>query len=81
MKIFNVPGVAWAALLTFLTQWLSQYFGDVVWVPTAIAVLMGVIKFIQMLTEKAPPPPPPGAMGEAMPVQKQPNAVARWLVG
>lgn len=81
MKAFSIPGTAWIALLAFATTWLTQYFGDVVWVPTAIAVIGGVIKMLEMMTEKEPPPPPEGAMGAPMHEREKPNAVARWLVG
>jgi hypothetical protein len=77
MKTWNIPGAAWIAVLTFATTWLTQYFGDVVWVPTAIAVIGGIIKILELMSE--PPPPPPGVMAD--PAQKQPSKVARWLVG
>lgn len=81
MKVFNVPGVAWLAALTFVSGWLSQYFGEYAWTSGAIVAIGGIVKMLQMMTEPTPPAPPPGVMGAPMPEQEKPNPVARWLVG
>lgn len=80
MKIFGFPATAWVTILVFVTTWLQTYLGNVDvnwWVPTAIAVIGGVIKAIELMSE---PTAPVGAMG-APERYEQPSKFTRWLVG
>ena len=81
MKTFRLPGAAYVAILAFATNFLQQYFGDSLWVPTAIAIIGGLIKMLELVGEPTPPAMPPGALGAPMPEQEKPNPVARWLLG
>jgi hypothetical protein len=78
-KLFNLPGTAYVAIISFASMFLTDYFGAEPWVPVAVAALGGLLKFVQLMTEPTPPQPPPGVMADA--AQKQPSKVARWLVG
>lgn len=51
MKYFNVPNAAWAALLTVLTTWLTQFFPD--WWVTGLIVAGGAagLKFLEVLAK------------------------------
>jgi hypothetical protein len=79
MKVLNLPGAAWVAVISFASMFLTDYFGAEPWVPVAVAALGGLLKFVQLMAEPTPAPPPPGVM--ALPSQRQPSKVARWLVG
>lgn len=83
MKIFGFPATAWTAILVFLTTWLQTYLGNADvnwWVPTAIAVIGGVIKAIELISESNRPPAPEGVMG-APEQYEEPSKFTRWLVG
>jgi hypothetical protein len=79
---FAVPGVAWMALLTFISGWLTQYFGEMTWTLTLVPIIGGVIKMLELWAEPKPQPPPPGVMADpSFTPEVKPNPVVRWLVG
>lgn len=79
MKLFNLPGTAYVAIISFATMFLTEYLGSEPWVPMAVALLGGLLKFVQLWAEPEPPAPPPGVM--ALPSQQRPGKLGRWLVG
>lgn len=91
----NIPGVAWVALITALSTWLTQYV-DAPWVAGAVVGLGALAKLLQVYaqgeeqgggpvyidddqTDGAVPP----AMPAAAPLfpRKRPGKLTRFLVG
>jgi len=46
----HVPGAFWVALIAFTIQWLPRLFPEASWVPTALVILIALLKAIEVLT-------------------------------
>lgn len=78
MKITNIPGTAWVALITLISGWLSQYFGDWAWTATAIVVLSMVANLIKLNTGETPDT---GEQTRSLTPTTKPSALSTFLWG
>jgi len=77
----RVPGVVWIVVLVglpLISEWLVQYFGAAVWVAPVAALLLIVVKVVQVVRDS-------GVGGDTMEVMREakpePSKASRILWG
>lgn len=71
-----IPNALWGSVLVAVTTIVNQYYGDMVWAPVAVAVLVMIGKLIQV-SMTSEPAETTRSLGE----QEQPSKLRRWLIG